>query len=257
MALDQVLLESAAAAGFPPTLRFYRWSPPALSIGRFQSIDDVELVACAREGIEVVRRPTGGKSILHLDDFTYSIVMPASFPLPDNVAEAYRIICLGILRALQILGFAAAMQSHDSEDYRLTGGACFAAATQADLESAGRKLCGSAQVRRGGAVLQHGSMLLEDHSELLFRILRFDSERERLNGLESYRRRCTALNRGDESCSWDEVATSFVRGFREIFGAEIEEGVLTTREEARWEALTHAYASPEWLRNAGSHAYPG
>lgn len=110
MALDQTLLEAACEEDFVPTLRFYRWSPPALSIGRFQPIDDVDLDSCAAEGIEVTRRPTGGKSILHLDDFTYSIVMPRGFPLPDGVVEAYRLISEGILLALERLGLDAVIR---------------------------------------------------------------------------------------------------------------------------------------------------
>ena len=102
MALDQAVLEAALRRGFLPTLRFYRWSPPALSIGRFQPLEDIDVEACDARGIEVTRRPTGGKSILHLDDFTYSVVFPPGSNLPENVVEAYRLICGGILRAFVI-----------------------------------------------------------------------------------------------------------------------------------------------------------
>lgn len=256
MALDQALLEAAAGDRFPVTLRFYRWEPAALSIGRFQPLKDVDLDACAAENIEVVRRPTGGKSILHLDDFTYSITVPQGFPLPESVVEAYRLICSGILLALQHLGLAAVLQSRASEDYRAAGGACFAAATQADLEYGGRKLCGSAQVRRGGAVLQHGSIMLEDHCDLLFRLLRFDSEEERKLRRERYRLRCIALSQTGKPRSWTDIADAFLTGFRETFGADIPQGELSAWEQDRWHMLAGAYASSPWLDNADSHAFP-
>ena len=256
MALDQALLEAASGGSFHPSLRFYRWSPPALSLGRFQPLGEVDLEACAAEGIEVVRRPSGGKSILHLDDFTYSIVIPRGFSLPDSVVEAYRLICRGILCALEHLGLTAAIRSSGGDDYRLAGGACFAATTQADLEFAGRKLCGSAQVRRKGALLQHGSILLEDRSELLFRLLRFGDEERREWGLEGYRRRCVALNETGLRYSWEEVEASFMQGFQESFGVEIEERCLTTWEEKRWSVLNSVYSSSQWLENAISDALP-
>ncbi len=256
MALDQALLQCASAAGFRPTMRFYRWSPPALSIGRFQPADDVDLDRCDAEGIDVVRRPTGGKSILHLDDFTYSIVFPRSYPLPDSVVEAYNIICGGILRALEHLGVDAAMQSHKGDDYRSAGGACFAASTQADLEYAGRKLCGSAQVRRQGALLQHGSILLSDHAELLHNLLRFRSTEERERHLRDFRARCMALDETGYLGSWSEIADSFHHGFADTFQVELEEGVLSPQENRLWEELAEAYMSRHWLYNPESREFP-
>lgn len=252
MALDQTLLESAVDTTFRPTLRFYLWSPPAISMGRFQPISDIDLAACHDNGIDVVRRPTGGKSILHLDDFTYSLILPKGFSLPHSVVEAYKLICRGILSALGHLGLTAVIQSRESEDYKRVPGACFAAATQADLEFDGRKLCGSAQMRRRGAILQHGSILLEDRSEALFRLLRFENEEGRGQALRSYRSRCVSLNQTGMRFNWEEVAASFIEGFRESFGVEIGEGTLTTWEKERWPVLTKAYNSPEWLSNTAS-----
>lgn len=255
MALDQALLEAAGADGFRPTLRFYRWSPPAISIGRFQPLDDIDLEACSAAGIDVVRRPTGGKSILHLDDFTYSVVMPRGFPLPEGVVEAYRRICGGIIRALAHIGVEAAVLP-GGENYRHGGGACFAVSTQADLEYSGRKICGSAQVRRGGALLQHGSILLEDRSELLHGLLRFSRERERLECLRLYRERCVALSATGRRAAWTDLSRSFLLGFEETFGVVVEEGALSSEERERWKALSGAYASERWLRNADARALP-
>ncbi len=256
MALDQTLLEKAAADGFPPTIRFYCWSPAAISIGRFQDLADIDCDTCSENGVDVVRRPTGGKCILHEADFTYSLVLPRGFDLPHSVIEAYRVICGGILSALSRLGLAAVMQTGQNEDYRQAQGACFSAITQADLEWNGLKLCGSAQVRRKGALLQHGSILLEDHSRELFRLLRFPNEEQRELALETYRGRCASLDQAGISVSWQEVADSFVEGFEESFGIDIEPGTLTAEERRRWSELTIAYGSSSWLQNAASDSFP-
>ena len=250
MALDQALLESALQEDFPPTLRFLRWDPPALSIGRFQDIKDVDLEVCARERIDVVRRPTGGKCILHMDDFTYSLVLPPRYDLPQNVVDAYTVICEGILAAVKRLGLQAVLQSRERGDYSKVKGACFAASTQADLEYKGRKICGSAQVRRSGALLQHGSILLLDRSELLYRLLRFDSEEERLESLRSYRSRCVPMSEAAVDCNWVDMSESFIEGFSECFAAHIEKGALSPGEEAAWHRLRKVYGSREWLLGA-------
>jgi len=247
MALDQALLESSLSRGFLPTLRFLQWRPPALSIGRFQDIGDIDLEACAKQNIDVVRRPTGGKCILHLDDFTYSLVFPPGYGLPQNVVEAYAVICEGILSAVKRLGLQAVIQSRDEGDYSRVKGACFAASTQADLEYEGRKICGSAQVRRRGAVLQHGSILLKDRSRLLYGLLRFDSEEQRRGALNKYRRRCVSLEDAGCNASWEDIAESFAKGFSRYFSAQIEEGGLSAWEEARWQELRETYSSRGWL----------
>jgi len=249
MALDQALLESATCPSFPPTLRFQRWVPPALSLGRFQKLEEVDLEACAAAGVEVVRRPTGGRSILHLEDFTYSLVLPSSMPLPPGVVETYTLICRGIVAALRLLGLQPVIQVGSGARYAPSGAACFAASTQADLRCGDRKVCGSAQLRRGGAVLQHGSILLRDRSELHFRLLRFQGEEERLASLRAYHRNCASLEELGVDTDWEEVAECFRRGFEESFGVRLREGELQEGEEVRWRSLIPGYRSPEWIRN--------
>lgn len=236
MALDLALLESAHEKGFPPTLRFLRFQPAAITIGRFQDESEIDMDACAAHGVEVARRPTGGKAILHLDDFTYSLVMPASAHLPAGTLEAYELLSRGIVRAIGILGLEAQMKSNGDSSYK-AGAACFAATTGADLRYKGRKLCGSAQVRSSGSVLQHGSILMRDRSELLFRLLSFETESSRRKAMEEYRSGCLALEEAGLDARWEEIADAFVRGFSDALGAEIAPGSLCPREIALWKAL--------------------
>jgi lipoyl(octanoyl) transferase len=167
MAADVDLLD-AVTAGAPPTLRLYRWSPPAVSLGRFQPDDDVDRDACVRLGVDVVRRPTGGKALLHGGDLTYAVALPRPPGRAGSVRAVYELLAGALITGLAELGVAAAVARHDGPG---TGPVCFAAQQGADLRVGERKLCGSAQTRTTAAVLQHGSILLRrlpfDETDLL------------------------------------------------------------------------------------------
>lgn len=148
--LDEVL------AGAPPALRLYTWPTPTLSLGRFQSPDDVDRAACERLGVAIAHRPTGGAALLHGGDLTYAVAM--LLPVGDGagVREVYTLLAQGLIAGFERLGVRAAVARHDGP----AGPVCFAGQQGADLRVGDRKVCGSAQVRRRGAVLQHGSILL-------------------------------------------------------------------------------------------------
>jgi lipoyl(octanoyl) transferase len=166
MAADEALLD-AVARGAPPGLRLYRWVSPAISLGRFQPEADVDVDACRGLGVEVVRRPTGGQGLLHGADLTYAVVMPRPAGAAGGVDAVYSLVAGALIDGLDRIGVAAAIARHDGP----AGPVCFAGQQGADLRVGDRKLCGSAQVRRDGAVLQHGSILLTrlpfDETDLL------------------------------------------------------------------------------------------
>lgn len=163
MARDESLLDGIAAGGLP-TLRVYTWRRPALSLGRFQPEHDVDRAACSHHGVEVVRRPSGGRALLHGADLTYAI---AHRRPPETVLTTYRLFASALVSGLEALGVTATVAEHQDR----AGPACFGALAGADLRVGTRKLCGSAQVRRGAAVLQHGAILLRrlelDESDLV------------------------------------------------------------------------------------------
>lgn len=153
MALDEALLE-AHGPGDAPVLRLYGWSPPALSLGRFQAAGDVALPA----GAALVRRITGGAAIHHRsDEVTYAVVAPYALFGPRHPRAAYHAVHAAITQALARLGVPLAPRTDTPARAGLTG-MCFATATDYDLVAGGRKLVGSAQRRRGRAFLQHGSL---------------------------------------------------------------------------------------------------
>ena len=119
MARDVAILESVAATEAPPTLRLYGWDPPCLTLGRHQGVDAADLEFCRTEGIDVVRRPTGGRALLHHLELTYSVVAPlGAGPMPRGLQDAYRSICSALVRAMRGLGVDA-----DLGQPRSTGGA--------------------------------------------------------------------------------------------------------------------------------------
>jgi lipoate-protein ligase A len=166
MAVDLALLDDVAA-GATPALRLYTWRGPALSLGRFQSDTDVDTVACERLGVEVVRRPTGGRALLHGGDLTYAVVFPRPPGAGGAVEALYRRLAAALISGLGSLGVTTRVGRGDGD----VGPACFSSARGADLRAGDRKLCGSAQLQRDGVVLQHGSVLCRrltvDEADLL------------------------------------------------------------------------------------------
>ncbi len=154
MTADLALLDATAGDG-TPRLRLYRWHPPALSLGRFQPEEDVDADACMRLGVDVVRRPTGGRALLHGADLTYAVALPAG-PAP-NVDATYAYLAGALRAGLARLGVTAEIARHEGP----AGAMCMATQQGADLRVGDRKVCGSAQVQRGAGVLQHGSILLD------------------------------------------------------------------------------------------------
>jgi lipoate-protein ligase A len=161
MALDQALAEAVARGDSPPTLRFYRWSPPAVSLGRHQPAAEVDADAVAARGYEIVRRPTGGRAILHTDELTYAVAAPANEArVQGSVMDAYLRLSQALLAGLAELGVQADKAAGSVRAGPHVSAACFEVPSAYEITAGGRKLIGSAQSRRAGYVLQHGSLPL-------------------------------------------------------------------------------------------------
>ena len=164
MALDEALLQDAARTG-RPTLRLYRWSPPCLSFGRNEpALARYDRAAIDRLGLDVVRRPTGGRAVWHDAELTYAVAAPiAAF---GTLAESYRAIHARLAAALRTLGAVAELAPRG----RAAGvgdGPCFATPVGGEVLVNGKKVVGSAQVRHASAFLQHGSILLDGSQEMI------------------------------------------------------------------------------------------
>ncbi|HEX2149322.1 MAG TPA: hypothetical protein VHI31_04000 [Actinomycetota bacterium] len=212
MHIDQALLDHAVntQAG-RPVLRLYRWRRPALSIGVHQRLTDELIARCADRDVELVRRPTGGTAVVHGDDLTYCVVAPSG---NRGVLQAYSWVAEGLIAGLALLGIRAEVGSRNpagrssSPGASLAGSsACFAATVGADLQVGGSKICGSAQVRRAGWFLQHGSIPLRDGRPLTRELLRHPGPNN-----------STWLEHLHPGISEDEVAGSLVAGFESRWG---------------------------------------
>jgi lipoate-protein ligase A len=180
MQRDLELMEQVSVGESPPTLRIYQWSPAAVSIGYFQ--DEQEVVdadACRRLGIDMVRRPTGGRAVLHDDELTYSIIVPEAHPFIEGggVVDAYRSISRGIITAFNLLGITASLTPEAASRPGLSPGSCFDTPSAYEIQVNGKKVVGSAQLRRDGIVLQHGAILFSLQADRYDSILKQNSRK--------------------------------------------------------------------------------
>ncbi len=245
MAVDEAILEEVAVGGNPPTLRLYAWEPPALSLGYAQRAAEADADALARLGWGLVRRPTGGRAILHTDELTYSVSAPENHPLvAGGVLESYRRLSRGMLAGLRLLGLDA--QVHSA---RARGGAhgavCFETPSDYEITAGGKKLIGSAQARRLGGVLQHGTLPLSgDLARILLALARPDSSLDQVHA-----RAATLEETLGRKIAWEEAAEAVGRGFALEFGIAFHRAGLSAAEEARSAELARTkYASDDWTR---------
>src|SRR6266849_4612594 len=231
MAIDESVLTHHLNGEVPPTLRVFRWSQPSISLGRFQSIErEIVSERCKQLGVALVRRPTGGRAVYHHDEFTYSIVISKRYGVPPGVVAAYAYLAQGLLAALRLVGVQAELS--DERVSKHPSAACFASSTQADLTSGGFKLIGSAQVWQDDALLQQGSLPLDDRAAEFFSMLRYPIDATRDEALAQYREKTTPLHTIVPDVLWEDVATAFRYGFSTALQVEFMPGELSKSE---WE----------------------
>lgn len=270
MAIDEAILRGVAQGG-RPTLRFYGWEPPAISVGVFQDLEnEIDLVMCKSLGIDVVRRPTGGRAVLHDVEVTYSLILPEeSGIIPKGITESYRAVSEGIVRGLASLGLDAKMvslrrkgdkapstQAPRSGRYVITveapdqgsaSAACFDSPSWYEVTVGGKKIVGSAQMRRMGVLLQHGSIPLELDAEKFFACLKFPSRESRKRAKAAFLARATSVREElGRDVSFIEVSEAIAQGLKEALGITFVEGELTPYELETAERLFAKYAHLDW-----------
>ncbi|HUX47374.1 MAG TPA: lipoate--protein ligase family protein [Desulfosporosinus sp.] len=251
MAVDEALLLTMAHTSNPqPVLRFYGWNPATLSLGYAQSYHkEVNEEACRAEGIDIVRRPTGGRAVLHQYELTYSVIAPEQDPhVSGTVIESYLRISQALLKGLKALGVPAEMVACGGLN-EASSSACFDAPSWYELVVDGRKLVGSAQVRKEGMLLQHGSILLHFDADLLFRLLKFPNEEIRQRLLTGFMAKACALDEvWTHPIERGELEQEICFGFCDIMGIELISSQLTEQEKALMEDVLHKYHSEGWTK---------
>ena len=262
MAIDEAIMIVHREGLVPPTIRFYQWSPAAVSLGYFQELEkEININACQGMGIDIVRRPTGGKAVLHDKELTYSFVIRENHPLVnDSILETYKKISGGIIRGLSYLGIKAvlvplreklnnALLSNENKSeihHSDIKSICFSVPSQYEVQVEGKKIVGSAQVRKKEIVLQHGSLLIELEKDKLFSVFNFPSAQIRERN--KIRFKATSLEEIlKKKINFSELSEILSRGFEEEFGVRLTEGKLTEQEEKiSKELFENKYSTYEW-----------
>jgi lipoyl(octanoyl) transferase len=256
MAIDEALLYALADGKGRPTLRLYQWVPPCLSLGYNEPSADVDEAACARLGYTWVRRPTGGRAILHTDELTYSVTAAEGEPrVAGSIVNSYRQLSAGLLAGLRALGadvFQAQTEKVVNPDQ---GAACFDTPSNYEITVDGRKLVGSAQVRRRGIVLQHGALPLTGDLTRIFNCLQLDgNEANRHSAQEAAQatllaHACTLEEALGRVVPFEEAAQALARGFASALNLCLEAAGLTDYEQELAERLRRdQYAGDAWNR---------
>jgi lipoyl(octanoyl) transferase len=247
MATDQAIMEAVGDRRQTPTLRLYRWYPACLSLGYTQSVRDVDFERLDQRSWSIVRRPTGGRAILHTDELTYSISLPQDhFLAQGDILTSYRRLSEALQGMLKRLGLSSESAPHGKRGSN--GPVCFEIPSAYEITIGGRKLIGSAQVRRAKAVLQHGSLPLEGDISRICEVLQYKDENLREEAKTQVRSRATTLKESlGTPISWETAAAALAEAFGELFEAEVAEGSLSPEESLRLEQLRNeVYHQESW-----------
>lgn len=251
MAMDEALFRVFQERGGPPTLRFYGWEKPVLSVGYFQNIEhEINLQRCREDGVDILRRPTGGKAVLHDRELTYSVVSREVSPFsPDDLIGNYQAICFCLIQGFAELGLEVHMAKasyNNKDENRNMDAICFACPAPFELVSRGRKICGSAQVRSRGCFLQHGSILLDfDVKKNCLFCLNSEETEEQGDHLEQ--KVTSVYGETGKSISPEVLSRIMQRAFEATWKIRFVAGTLTWEEETlKNDLMKKKYANPDW-----------
>ncbi len=250
MAVDEAIARCTADGLSPTTLRFYQWRPGAISLGRHQPVADIDRAQVERLGYGLVRRPTGGRAILHIDELTYSIAGRAEDEsLQGAVLDSYNRLSEGLMLGLRRLGLEAAKAPATNRAGSDVSPVCFEVPSAYELVVGQYKIMGSAQSRRAGYVLQHGSLpLYGDITRLVDVLVAPDAAaRDSLRQMLRERAATVEMLLGRRVTFW-EAATVLIDGLTSALGVDLEEGELSPAElDLARHLEAETFANPAWL----------
>jgi lipoate-protein ligase A len=250
MAVDEAILESVIRREAPPTLRLYAWEPACLSLGVAQPVQDADLDALARQGWGLVRRPTGGRAILHVDELTYSVIATQDEPrVAGGVLESYRRLSAALLLVLEKLGLPARAEKEYAlpEGVQPGGAVCFEVPSNYEITVSGKKLVGSAQARRKDGVLQHGTLPLHGDLTRITRALAYPDEETRRKAAARLLDRAANAEMLGFAISWEAAADVFCLAFQEALDLRlVGSPLLPVEEEIAASLVEQKYGHPSW-----------
>lgn len=260
MALDEAILQSCRSDQAIPTLRLYLWNPPGVSIGYFQSLEKtVDLNRCKKNNIDVVRRITGGRAVLHEDEITYSVCASVKeYPeLGENINETYQKISFALLESLRALKVFGGWVKANRERIEITENSyfskpCFMSNSRYEVTVEGKKLIGSSQRRFQDSFIQHGSFPLGDGKNNLADLLSsgsHDSENKKKRIVKKkLEEKSTSLGKIlKRKVEYQEVISALKKGFSKFFDAKMVEKEVTQKELEVAQVLKQKkYLTEEW-----------
>jgi len=251
MALDEALLSTTAQKKALPTLRLYSWQVPSLSLGYAQPATDADQSELSKRGWQLVRRPTGGKAILHTDELTYSITAPLDEPLvAGSLLESYQRISCALQTALNLLDTNTNADNIPDLPFETSKKepVCFQTPSNYEITWNGKKLIGSAQARKLGGVLQHGSLPLYGDLSRITQVLAYPSHFERESAAKKTLSQATTLEiAAGRIISWEQAAEAVIQSFSAKFGISFIPGQPTNDELLLADELVRTkYGSDSW-----------
>jgi len=246
MAMDEAILFGIINKNDPPAIRVYDWDPPTVSFGYHQKIKEHILPDKVKEyGFGLVRRPTGGRAVLHYDEVTYAIISRTDGILAGSVLESYRKIGEVLLATLREIGIDAKMQNSmpSDKEQKIWVNPCFTSASKYEINYKGKKIIGSAQIRKGNALLQHGSILLNHNQELMAELIPTNSNKEKEIIKKLLSKKTIAINDViAKSMHFNDFVNILKNNFQKHFGISFSEnGDLTQYENQLYEGFKNKY----------------
>lgn len=249
MAADEAILEQVGEGSSIPSLRLYAWKPACLSLGRAQPFSDVDRERLVSRGWESVRRLTGGRAILHVDELTYSVIAPQDEPrVAGSILESYNRLAGALMRAVQDLGLPVEMKEGKADPSGTSNPVCFEVPSTYEITVHGKKLIGSAQARRKEGVLQHGSLPLHGDLTRIVQALVFEDEAAREHAAKRLLERATTVESIlGRVVDWETAAEAFKHAFEAELGIELESREMSETEISRTnELIREKYDHPDW-----------
>lgn len=250
MAIDEAIMISYKEGKTLPTLRFYTWEPACMSIGCFQKLEDeIDINMCRKLGIDCVRRLTGGRAVLHDNELTYSIVVSEeNFLMSPSVTLSYKFISEGLAKGLKLSGITIDELSRGEKIGRENlSSACFNAHSFYEITINNKKVVGSAQNRRKGIILQHGSIILDFDVQKLFSIIKTEDNKTKQRLINFTSRKASGIeNEIGKKIDINELQENLINGLQEHFGVEFIEDDLTDYEINLANELYKKYSSDEY-----------
>ena len=251
MAIDEAIMRCHQNKEVPPTIRFYSWDPAALSLGYFQKLDnEVNQEACQNAGIDIVRRLTGGRAILHDKELTYSITIREDYNLlSSSIVKSYKEISQGLVSGLNLIKIPAKLKPMErgKKSPKGNSAACFDAPSWYEVILDNKKLIGSAQTRKKGTILQHGSLPYEIDPKKTFNLFNYSDEKQRKKARRIFSAKSTSLKSAGFNINTNELEQALIKGLAEKLRFNYSLENLTTKEIRLADKLREEkYSTAKW-----------